>query len=58
LRWHRELIKRVWRHKSRHTGGKPPLFGEVVTLIQQMPLDNQLWGAKRIRGELLKLGLH
>jgi putative transposase len=58
LRWHRELFKWVWRRKSKHTGGKPPLSAERMALIQRLATENRLWGAKRIRGELLKLGLH
>ncbi len=58
LRWHRELFKWVWRRKSQHRGGKPPLSAEIIALIRQMATENRLWGAKRIRGELLKLGLH
>jgi putative transposase len=59
LRWHRDLFRRVWTHKSRSKGnsGRPPLPKEVVALIKQMAQDNLTWGAKRIRGELLKLGL-
>jgi putative transposase len=56
LRWHRELFKWVWRRKSKHTGGKPPLSEEVIALIQRMITENRLWGVKRVRGELLKLG--
>lgn len=37
--------------------GRLRLSSETVTLIQQMAVENQLWGAERIRGELLKLGL-
>jgi hypothetical protein len=33
-------------------------FAETVELIKQMALDNGLWGAERIRGELLKLDIH
>ena len=58
LRWHRELFKWLWRRKSRHTGGKEPISDEVVALIKRMATENRLWGAKRIRGELLKLGPH
>jgi hypothetical protein len=58
LRWHRELFKWVWRRKSQHTGGKQRLSAEIIALIQQMATENRLWGVKRIRGELLKLGLH
>jgi transposase InsO family protein len=59
LRWHRDLFRWVWRRKSRSkgTGGRPPLSKEVVALIKQMARDNLTWGAERIRGELLKLGL-
>ena len=59
LRWHRELLRWVWRRKSRprRTGGRPPLSENIVALIKQMAQENRSWGAKRIRGELLKLGL-
>ena len=59
LRWHRDLFRRVWKRKSRpkESGGRPSLSKEVVALIKQMARDNRTWGAKRIRGELLKLGL-
>ncbi len=55
LRWHRDLFKIVWRRKSRPRGQPMWLAPEVVTLIQAMANDNVLWGAERIRGELLKL---
>ena len=58
LRWHCDLFKWLWRRKTRHTGGKRPLSTEIIALIQQMISENRLWGVKRIRGELLKLGLH
>ena len=59
LRWHRHLFRRIWRHKtkSERKPGRPPLTDQVVTLIKQMAEKNRTWGAKRIRGELLKLGL-
>ena len=58
LRWHRELFRWVWRSKSRQRRrGKPPLTDEFVALIKQMAKENRTWGAERIRGELLKLGL-
>jgi putative transposase len=44
LRWHRELFRWIWQHKSKHIGGKPPLSAEVIALIQQMVTDNRLWG--------------
>jgi len=57
LRWHRDLFKMVWTRKSRPTGQPRRLAPEIVTLIQMMARDNVLWGAERIRGELLKLGI-
>ncbi len=57
LRWHRDLFKFVWRRRSRSRGQPRRLAPEVVMLIQAMAKDNVLWGAERIRGELLKLGI-
>jgi putative transposase len=57
LRWHRALFRRYWRHKSRHRKRKPRVAAETVALIRKMAKENQLWGAERIRGELLKLGI-
>ena len=59
LRWHRDLFRRVWRHKSRGKGkkGREPLAEDIVRLIKAMAKDNRTWGAERIRGELLKLGI-
>jgi putative transposase len=59
LRWHRDLFRFVWKHKSkpRTGGGWPTLSKAKVALIRQMANENLLWGAERIRGELLKLGL-
>ena len=59
LRWHRDLFRRVWRHKSRRKGkkGREPLAEDMVRLIKTMAKDNRTWGAERIRGELLKLGI-
>jgi len=54
LRWHRELFSKYWRKKSQ---GKPKISAETIALIQEMAKENQLWGAERIRGELLKLGI-
>lgn len=56
LRWHRDLFKFLWRRRSRPRGQPMRLAPKVVTLIQAMAKDNTLWGAERIRGELLKLG--
>src|SRR5438132_2715934 len=56
VRWHRAGFRRYWRWKSRSQGGRPQIDAELRALIQQMSLDNPLWGAPRIHGELLKLG--
>jgi putative transposase len=58
LRWHRELFRWYWKRKSKAPAHKPKVAEETITLIRQMAQDNRLWGAERIRGELLKLGLH
>jgi len=57
LRWHRDLFRWVWRGKSRSKcrRGKPPLTGDIITLIKRIAKENRSWGAERIRGELLKL---
>src|SRR5580693_9226680 len=45
-----------WRWKSRRRGGRPPVETELRALIRRMSIENPLWGAPRIHGELLKLG--
>jgi putative transposase len=57
LRWHRQGFRLFWAFKSRHRGGRPTLTAETIHLIQQMAKENVLWGAERVRGELLKLGI-
>jgi hypothetical protein len=56
VRWHRCGFRCYWRWKSRGRGGRPQIEGELRALIRQMSVDNSLWGAPRIHGELLKLG--
>jgi putative transposase len=57
LRWHRELFRLYWRQKSKNKQNKPKISLEMIELIRKMAKENQLWGAERIRGELLKLGI-
>src|SRR6476659_8094727 len=57
VRWHRAGFRRYWRWKSRRQGGRPPIRAELRALIRQMSTENELWGAPRIHGELLKLGV-
>jgi len=56
VRWHRDGFRRYWRWKSRSRGGRPQIETELRALIRQMSVENLLWGAPRIHGELLKLG--
>jgi len=58
LRWHRLGFQLFWKYKSRAASLTPRISQETVALIKQMARDNRLWGAERIRGELLKLGIH
>jgi len=56
MRWHRAGFQRYWRWKSRRRGGRPPVETELRALIRRISIENPLWGAPRIHGELLKLG--
>ena len=56
VRWHRAGFRRYWRWKSRSLGGRPQIEADLRALIRRMSVDNPLWGAPRIHGELLKLG--
>ena len=57
LRWHRHGFRLFWRLRSRCRRPEPRLSSETIQLIQRMASENRLWGAERIRGELLKLGI-
>jgi hypothetical protein len=56
LRWRRAGFRCCWRWKSRPQGGRPQIDTELRALIRRMSVENPLWGAPRIHGELLKLG--
>ena len=56
VRWHRAGFRRYWRWKSRSLGGRPQIETDLRALIRWMSIENSLWGAPRIHGELLKLG--
>jgi transposase InsO family protein len=58
IAWHRQAFRFYWRWLSRRKSiGRPRVSAEVRTLIKQMTQANPLWGAPRIHGELLKLGI-
>jgi hypothetical protein len=56
VRWHRAGFRGYWRWKSRPQEGRPRIDTELRALIRRMSVENPLWGAPRIHGELLKLG--
>jgi putative transposase len=55
--WHRRALHQFWTWKSRHRLGRPAVPSSVRMLIRTMSQTNPLWGAPRIHGELLKLGI-
>src|SRR5258708_1900396 len=57
IRWHRAGFRAYWRWKSRRRGGRPTVPPDIRKLIHEMSIANPLWGAPRIHGELLKLGI-
>jgi putative transposase len=58
VRWHRRAFARYWTWKSRRRAGRPAVAAAIRGLIQRMSRANVLWGAPRIHGELLKLGIN
>ncbi len=57
IRWHRCGFRLFWRSKSRRRAGRPPVPADIRALVRRMTRENPLWGAPRIHGELLKLGI-
>jgi hypothetical protein len=57
IKWHSAGFRLYWRWKSRPRGGRPRVPAEIRRLIREMSIANPLWGAPRIHGELLKLGI-
>src|SRR6266480_2121492 len=57
VRWHRAGFRRYWRWKARNLGGRPSIGAELRALIRRMSIENVLWGAPCIQGELLKHGI-
>jgi len=56
VEWHRKGFRFYWRWRSRRPG-RPRIGPEIRDLIRRMSNANPLWGAPRIHGELLKLGI-
>jgi transposase InsO family protein len=56
VHWHRAGFRHYWRWKSRSPGGRPQIETDLRALIRRMSVENPLWRAPRIHGELLKLG--
>jgi transposase InsO family protein len=57
LRWHRTGFRLFWRWKSRRPSGRPALPADIRSLVRRISRENPLWGAPRIHGERLKLGI-
>ena len=58
IRWHRKGFRLFWRWKGRcGRPGRPAVPQDVRELIRRLNRENPLWGAPRIHGELLKLGI-
>ena len=56
IRWHRRGFRAYWHWRSRR-GGRPTVDREISALIRRMSRENPFWGAPRIHGELLMLGI-
>jgi len=57
IRWHRRGFRAYWRWMSRRRGGRPRINSEIRDLLRRMSKENPLWGAPRIPGELVMLGI-
>ena len=53
VRWHRTGFRCYWRWKSHPVGGRPQIETELRLLIRRMSVENPLWGAPRIHGDLV-----
>jgi transposase InsO family protein len=58
LKWQRILIKRFWTYPHPKLPGRPTVPANIKNLILSIKNDNLYWGAKRIQGELIKLGTY
>lgn len=58
MRWHRAGFRLFWKRKSRTASSKTKLPAETIEQIKGIARANRLWGAERIKGELLKPDIH
>ncbi len=56
IAWHRKLVKKKWNYSKKGVG-RPSIADDIRQLILQMKAANKLWGARKINGELRKLGI-
>jgi putative transposase len=58
IRWHRDLLRRRWAHRSRRTRpGHPPTHRRIRALVLRLAAENSAWGYRRIHGKLAALGI-
>ena len=57
LKWHRELVARKWNLRRKGKFDRPRTTAEVEVLVVRLAKENAGWGADRIQGKLLKLGV-
>ena len=57
IRWHRAGFRSYWRWRSKSLGGRPKVPVDIRQLIRNISVANPFWGAPRIHGERLKLGI-
>ncbi|HVA09400.1 MAG TPA: hypothetical protein VNG12_21940 [Acidimicrobiales bacterium] len=56
LRWHRDLVHRLWTYTHRRPG-RPPVSSGTVSLVLRLATENPQWGYRRIHGELVTMGI-
>lgn len=58
LKWHKDIVKLLWRIKSKNNSGRPRTSKNIIQLIKKLSNENPTWGAPRIHSELIHLGYH
>ena len=56
MRWHRDILRRRWARRSRHSG-RPPVRRNIRSVVLRLARENESWGYRRIHGELARLGI-